>query len=351
MKRKSDMKVLKKSFKHLKRKVLGRIEGGTQEVASLKVATKAEDLQLVLQTAPNKDWVLANRGNRITFVENKFLNSQDRIFTMGSCFAVEIRKALTERGYDTYPKYDEIEFDPQTQMLAKLPERDNVNHYNTFVIMQEFELALEGNYYDLKDLVDLGGTDSSGSSRKVMRFQDPYRKMLFSTTETGIVDLSGRVTDCIRSAIREADVYVITLGLTEVWRNERNGLYVNQAPKSPGKDFVFVASTFQQNYDNLARVCSLVAKHFPNKRIVLTVSPVPLTKTFTTDDVVVANTLSKSTLRAVAGQIAKDFSNATYWPSYEIALARDLFEEDGRHVRQEGIKLIVEQFQKVHAAA
>jgi hypothetical protein len=345
------MKTLRKTIKQYKRQLVGSLQRRGSDTAALEVKTKAENLELVLQREVNKDWTQTNRGNRITFVERPLLSSKDRVFTMGSCFAVEIRKALTDRGFDTYPKYDTVSFDRETQTLAKLPERDNVNHYNTFVIRQEFELALEGSQYAMKDLVDLGAPKSNAPKGKAMRYQDPYRKMLFADSEAAILDLSRKVTDCVRTAIQKADVYVITLGLTEVWKNNANGLYINQAPKDPGTQFSFVESTYEQNYENMARVCSLVKKHFPKKRIILTVSPVPLTRTFTGRDVVVANTESKCTLRTVAARISKEFDNVTYWPSYEIALARDLFLEDGRHIRQDGIDLIVDQFQKVHVRA
>jgi hypothetical protein len=39
-----------------------------------------------------------------------------------------------------------------------------------------------------------------------------------------------------------------------------------------------------------------------------------------------------------------------YWPSYEIALAQDVYEEDGHHVTREGVEQIVNQFVAVHAA-
>lgn len=343
------MSSLRKTLKHYKRKLLGDFDRRGADVASLAAASKSDPMELVLSSEPNRDWVGTNRGSRITFVRKPLLQASDRVFTMGSCFAVEIRKALTARGFDTYPKYGAVAFDPASQMLAKLPERDNINHYNTFVIRQEFELALEGGQYAISDLVDLGDIGTGAVKAKSLRWQDPYRKMVYAADQPSIIDLSAKVTDCVRAAIQQADVYIITLGLTEVWKNAANGLYINQAPKFAGDRFTFVESTYEQNYENIARVCSLVAKHYPTKRIILTVSPVPLTRTFTGRDVVVANTESKCTLRTVAARISKEFSNVTYWPSYEIALARDLFLEDGRHVRQDGIDLIVDQFIKVHA--
>jgi hypothetical protein len=342
------MKIVRKKIKRFKKKLLGAIRRSGSDVTFLQSDDNSQYLELVVQKEPNNDWAASKRGKSITFLKEPLLSKKDRILTMGSCFAVEIRKSLNSRGFDTFPKYASIEFDPQTQLLAKLPKRDNINHYNTFVIRQEFELALEGDQYKIDDLVDLRHSQSEALSVSSMRFQDPYRKMLFARTESAIVDLSQKVTNCVRSAIGSADVYIITLGLTEVWKNNANGLYINQAPKNPTSQFSFVESDYRQNYENLAKVCSLIEKHFPSKKIILTVSPVPLSRTFTNRDVVVANAESKCTLRAVAAQISKEFNNVKYWPSYEIALARDLYLEDGRHIRSDAIELIVNQFQRVH---
>lgn len=341
------MSTLRKSIKLLKRRIAGDIGRRGADVATFEVGVKSAPIELVVSREVNRDWTGTNRNSRITFIRNPLVKPSDRIFTMGSCFAVEIRKALTARGFDTFPKYGTIDFKPGRQLLAKLPERDNINHYNTFVVRQEFDLALGGGNYDLKDMIDLGES-ITGPKERALRWQDPYRKMVFAADDDSILDLSGKVTGCVRTAIEQADVYIITLGLTEVWRNNLNGLFLNQAPKSRDDRFSFVESTYEQNYDNMHRVCSLVAEHYPDKRIILTVSPVPLSRTFTGRDIVVANAESKCTLRTVAARISKEFSNVTYWPSYEIALAHDLFLEDGRHVRQDGIDLIIDQFIKVH---
>ena len=53
-----------------------------------------------------------------------------------------------------------------------------------------------------------------------------------------------------------------------------------------------------------------------NVKILITTSPVPLSRTFTTDDVIIANS-SKSVLRAVAGEIAAANVAMDYFPSYE----------------------------------
>jgi hypothetical protein len=91
-------------------------------------------------------------------------------------------------------------------------------------------------------------------------------------------------------------------------------------------------------------------RRFPERKVIITVSPVALSRTFSDSDVITANTESNSILRAVAGALSRAFPNVIYWPSYEIALAQDVYEEDGRHVTREGVEQIVNQFVAVHVA-
>jgi hypothetical protein len=65
---------------------------------------------------------------------------------------------------------------------------------------------------------------------------------------------------------------------------------------------------------------------------------------------VVANNYSKSVLRAVAGAIEGEFPHVTYWPSYELAMSTDIYQEDGRHVLPEGVDYIIGSFLAAHAA-
>jgi len=85
----------------------------------------------------------------------------------------------------------------------------------------------------------------------------------------------------------------------------------------------------------------------PDFHVVVTVSPVPLMNTFSTMDIVVANTWAKSLLRAVAQEWASAHPNVAYFPSYEIVQNSDraaVWEDDLRHVRGQGAQHIMELF-------
>jgi len=69
--------------------------------------------------------------------------------------------------------------------------------------------------------------------------------------------------------------------------------------------------------------------------------------TFSTMDIVVANTWAKSLLRALAQEWAGTHSNVDYFPSYEIVQNSDrasVWEPDLRHVRSAGVQHIMKLF-------
>ena len=104
----------------------------------------------------------------------------------------------------------------------------------------------------------------------------------------------------------------------------------------------------------LERIHALLSRYgHSDVQVVVTVSPVPLTATFSQHDIVLANTLSKSTLRAAAAWWACAHENVHYFPSYEIVMnsQRDsAWYADGIHVRPELVRHIMETFLRTHIA-
>ncbi len=297
---------------------------------------------------PNPEWRRSQRGRRLNVPNQPLIRRETKIFAIGSCFALEIRHELMRRGFDVYPKYGAVAFDPATQILNSLPDRDNVNHYDTFTIRQEFELAFGDRHFDPSSFWQIRGRSINKVMGQEVVWQDPHRKNIYASDEAGLIDLSRKVDRCIRQGIMDADVYVITLGLIETWRDTVTGLHACSYPGTGGgggaAQCALHIASFQDNYENLRRVCELVFGRFPDKKIILTVSPVALEKTFTAQDVVVANTESKAQLRAVAGQICREFPNVSYFPSFELFLYHDLFHDNGRHVARDGVSVVVDFF-------
>lgn len=304
--------------------------------------------RLSIRREPNARWQDSARGTLVTVQPERLIGPDTRIFTMGSCFAVEIRNALRARGRCVLPDYFGIRFAADQASIGKLPERDNVNHYDSHSILQEFERAFgeaPASSFPPLDVVP-------GSLRKRLgpsaRWQDPYRREVYATTRDSIEGVSEAITQAIGEGIRRADVYVLTLGLIETWVDEASGRHVwservRRLVAAPER-IRFHHSSYEENLANLRRVCDLIHHHHPDRLVVLTVSPVALGETYSGMDVVSANTLSKSLLRTVAGQIQRERSNVRYWPSYELAQRNDLYEPDGRHVTQPAVSHIVDTF-------
>jgi hypothetical protein len=306
--------------------------------------------KITAKDKPNTAWKRTERGRKMTVRNVPIITRSSRIFTMGSCFALEIRHELRRRGFDVYPKYDDIKFDESSQILDSLPDRDNINHYDTFTIRQEIELAFGQSHYKPEDFWEVRDLAINKVMGREAVYQDPYRKNIYASDRAGILDVSKKLGATIRDGLMQADVYIFTLGLIESWLNTVNGLYVCSYPGTGGgggaEQTVLHVGTFQENYENLKRVCDLIFSSFPQKQIVLTVSPVALERTFRDMDVVVANMESKTLLRAAAGQICREYANVHYLPSFELFVYHDLAHDNGRHATRDGVETVLDLFGK-----
>ncbi|MBV8977655.1 MAG: GSCFA domain-containing protein [Alphaproteobacteria bacterium] len=283
-----------------------------------------------------------------------FIQPDTTFFAMGSCFAVEIRKALRAKGFRVYPDYPAITFDPEIQTAGRLPLRDNINHYDTFTIRQEIERALCKARWPSECFWRFDGSNPFARDKHWPEiFQDPTRRRIFGRTLGALMDLSAKIGHAIEEGLAAAQVVILTLGLTECWRLKSGGLHAAVGPDSEddpaGKLLQFRPTGFDENYANLKATLDAIWSRHPEKKIVLTVSPVRLTRTWTDEDVVCANTQSKATLRAVAGQLCRELPRIIYWPSFEYASASDVYRKDGIHVREEVVGDIVSAFLAIHS--
>jgi hypothetical protein len=93
----------------------------------------------------------------------------------------------------------------------------------------------------------------------------------------------------------------------------------------------------------------LIARHHRDGQfqMVVTVSPVPLSATFSGQDIVVANMESKSILRAAARALVDRHANVSYFPSYEMVLysaQEKAWRPDRIHVNPELVAHITGRF-------
>jgi len=269
------------------------------------------------------------------------------VASMGSCFAREIRKALLSKGYNYIT---EETHHPAAVHASAAWERV----YNSFSIRQIFEYTFETWQPDLR----------WWRSPETNRIQDPYRRiLLYDTLEAAEADFA-RHRIYSRRALQNAEVLILTLGLTEIWQDRVDGAVIC-LPSGPyvneGGDMAryrFRVSRYPENLENLERIHAIMAVHNPACRILLTVSPVHLWATFRKDlDVISASCNSKSTLRAAVDEFSARHENVFYFPAFEMAgiyrpmTGRTVFAtgNENFHVNAETVGFIMEQFFNFYA--
>ena len=99
---------------------------------------------------------------------------------------------------------------------------------------------------------------------------------------------------------------------------------------------------------NLGEAMEKIRSVNKHMRFLLTVSPVPLTATYSGRHVLVATMESKSILRAVAAQLCAARGGVDYFPSYEIisspVFGGQFFEPNMRSVSKTGVDFVMDSF-------
>ena len=324
-------------------------EGTAQNSAAIPPAAPLQ--KYIVREEANPRWSSHFRNKLFTVARKPLFGPEDKIFTIGSCFAERIRAYLTVEGFTVGPPTLDIPMDLDRFRIDNLPRLGHLDYYNTFTIRQEFERHLgewtqdPDDYWTIKDPVWEGD----------VAYQDPYRRATFGRTPEDLREAVAHSDAAIDRGIREADVFFMTMGMAEVFRNKQSGKIACQKPgyaKGGGEEQTeFHMSSYEENYANLKRIVEIIQQVRPNARIVMTVSPVALARTFGDQDIVSANSEGKSILRAAVGAIAREFDAVTYFPSYELVMANSPFsfrEDDGRHVASWIVSKIVKTFKAAH---
>lgn len=249
-------------------------------------------------------------------------------FMMGSCFARGLESALSHQGLcvrSLSKKFDEF------TAAGGMTPLGATNRYNTGSILNEFRWALDpASPFPEDAIIDL----SDGTA------VDPHMNPVLALVDRQGTLARRAIFQEVARELANVDVVILTLGLLEVWVDRKLGLVMNTAPpvslvrQDPDR-FVFGRLRYGDNLKNMNEIRALLQRYGkPGHRMVVTVSPVPLAATFANEDVVSANTYSKSVLRAVATDFAEDHENVDYFPSYEMVMNSSFdtsWIEDKRH--------------------
>ncbi len=275
------------------------------------------------------------------------ISAKHKVVTFGSCFAQHIGNALKARGYNWYisePVPRGSSEDLKKRYNYDVFSARSGNIYTTSLLKQWVEWSL-----GIKDVPD-EVWQSEG------RFYDPFRPKIepygFESREELLCSRSKAIA-AFRKCILESDVFVFTMGLTEAWFNREHEYEYPMCPGTAAGEYneslhYFENQDFKTVYRNLKESIRLIKAENRSVRFILTVSPVPLVATNTSDNVLLATMYSKSVLRAVAGQLTKEIKYVDYFPSYEIinspVFKGVFFEPNIRGVSSFGVNFVMDHF-------
>lgn len=259
-----------------------------------------------------------------------------RISSIGSCFAQHVGKWLNTAGYSFNQSKIEIN---QVSSFAF------GNLYTPKCLLQWFDIADKKSSFDRSCAIDSNGN----------KFFDLLRPSFnpsgFDSKDYLINARTKAALEMIET-IAVTDVLIFTLGLTEAWKDNDNVYY----PSCPGvisgafddSIYHFYNFSYEEIRADLEEVSTRLKAINPDIKIILTVSPVPLTATATDKHVMIANQHSKSILRTVAGSLCDNSSDFDYFPSYEIITVPSSgdfrFESNLRSVTPKAVNYVMDHF-------
>jgi len=233
---------------------------------------------------------------------------------------------------------------PALDVLAADPDFETVgsrvlNNYGAPSILNELRWAFaeEGDIDEAALFYQLGQS-----------WVDLHLQNTMKPTDLDTLRLRRRAIRQAYRSIAGCNAVIITLGLSEVWFDKATGYYLNMAPRramlraDPDRFELHVLS-YDETRAMLFEAVELIRRHGrPGIQVLLTVSPVPLTATYRDQDVMVANSYSKSVLRAAVEEVVQAHDFVGYYPSFEsitLSPRPEVYVEDEVHVTQEIIDL------------
>lgn len=276
------------------------------------------------------------------------LKKEHKVATGGSCFAQHIGNNLAIRGANF------MDMEPAPPLFE---DQTEARRFGFGVFSCRY-----GNIYTTRQLLQL--FDEAFGTRKPLdavwekngRFFDALRPSVDPVGQDSpetVFALREKHLQSVRQMFKTLDLFVFTMGLTEGWVHSGDGTMYPMAPGTLAGSYE--AETYHFHNMRHAEILADMEAFWTRlksvnagARMLLTVSPVPLTATATTSHVLPATIYSKSTLRSVANELAEDHEEISYFPSYEIIASHPsrgmFFNPDQRTVNQFGVNYVMSHF-------
>lgn len=252
--------------------------------------------------------------------DKPFIGKDTVVTTFGSCFAGHIRYHMVKKGFNLT---DNVVF------------RAGVN--STFAVRQLFEWVYENK---------------------------SFYEQTWHCDDATTIKRSENLRLLIAEGLQKTNVFVITVGVGEVWYNkETNDVFWRAIPEGQYDEKIHGCrvSSFAENKENFHKIFNLIKKHNPSARVIFTISPVPLNATFRSVSCLTANQVTKSILRGSVDEFFREAdghnrNDLWYFPSYDIVkeiyspvMDNGGYKPDGRHIDGNVVKKIMDFFMNYYA--
>ncbi|MFC0158020.1 GSCFA domain-containing protein [Mameliella alba] len=242
-------------------------------------------------------------------MKKKFkISKGQKVATAGSCFAQNVAKHLQKN-----PDINFLTAEPLFEMEPIFSGRYG-NIYTAHQLLQIFDECET-------ETVD----ENCAIKREDGKYVDINRPYICKDgydTPSAVVAERKKHISAIKDVFKEADIFVFTLGLTEAWKSKDSGRVYPVCPgvysTDPGFEYEFINYSFSQVKFAMQEFLNRFSNVNREAKVLLTVSPVPLTATYSDDHILVATTHSKSILRAVCSELTEEYNNVFYFPSFEM---------------------------------
>jgi len=273
----------------------------------------------------------------------KFIDRSTPVVSAGSCFASEIALALQREGLN----YVITEHNSNGRVSVQ-PSDDSPSDSS----------AAWGDIFNTPSFRQL--VESAFGLRKLPRilwqlgdyFLDPFREDIKFASVAEYEANHDKHIAAAREALEKAEVFIITLGLNEVWYFKMDQSVFSRSPWRIAPSFVEHRTlSIAENVAELQLMLDILRANNPRVKVIVTVSPVPLHATFLheTYHVIEANMHSKAVLRVAAQEFVERNSETYYFPSFELVTYgfENPWADDHRHVAPEAVSRIMEMFREM----
>jgi hypothetical protein len=328
-----------------------QIKNILKKMEAHKVAANQNRMSYSLEDKPNPNGVFwpdptmkkrpRSLFDEVPYVQtHNFLDKSTPIGSAGSCFAIEIAHKLQSEGYNY------VVTEPYLRPAQKF--NNACARWGTIFNTPSFKQLIERAFGASSTPKILWTEERNGN----LCYLDPFREdIIFNSVEEYEKDYNDHIVK-VREALLKTRVFVITLGVNEVWYLKSTGHVFSRSPWQVASNLVGrKVMSVQDNLGELQQMLDIWRNYNPELKLIVSVSPIPLHATFRgkTTHVIEANSLSKATLRVAAEGFVRANKNVFYLPSYESVMHTTVspWEADQRHVTRAAVAKVMGLFDKM----